>query len=52
VVVLGILARVAEGRVDPNQPCGLLHGGGEVRGVLARAVLSTRPRMTWEAALH
>ncbi len=43
VVVLGVVARVAEGCVDPDQPGCLSHGGRDVRGVLARADPWHRP---------
>ena len=42
VIVLGIVARVAEGRVDPNEGRGLSHGWGEIGRVLAR--VDTRHR--------
>ena len=37
VVVLGIVAGIAQGGVNPNQACGLPHSRSEVRRVLARA---------------
>ncbi len=37
VVMLGIVARITKGCVDPDERCGLPHGRGEVRRVLARA---------------
>lgn len=37
VIVLGVVASIAEGGIDRDQFRGLAHGRGEVRGVLARA---------------
>jgi hypothetical protein len=37
VVVLSVVARIAEHRIDPKQPGRLPHGRGEVGRVLARA---------------
>jgi hypothetical protein len=55
VVVLGIVARIPERRVDPNEICGLPHGRGEVGGVPAWADPGHRPedkvRVGVEAAM-
>ena len=50
VVVLGVLARVAQGGIDVNQACSLAHGRSEVGRVLARS--NARHRAEDEMGRH